>query len=633
MNRLVSTLTPLILGWAVALMPSSVGAEVTLPAGEVGTSLFDGETFTGWQGLTDQYWSIEDGMIVAKNDQRNPASTYLFTEKSYRDFRLLFEVQQTTGAQYSTMHSAVCCLGEIIEDSGQQFGFRGPLLMFCRDWGLWDAHGRNRVFPAGHLGPYQPSLEKVGEWNQMEVFVKGNRLRVAANGQFAMDFTDAADRFESSPIGLQLHANRQPQEYRFRNLVLVENPTDAMATIPTVTLPTATPEDVGMSPEKLSEIDDVMHQSVAEHAIAGGAVMIARDGKVILQRTYGKRDLEADLPMQDDTIVRIYSMSKAITTTAAMMLVEEGRIGIDDPVSKYLPELARVNVIDGETTRPATRTMTIADLMRHTAGYSYGDSGVGAYDEEFRRLGMLDRDASSRDLQSRLAELPLLFEPGTDWHYGISTDVLGRVVEVVSELSLDEFFQTRIFAPLRMDDTGFWVPPHKVDRFAANYSRDKQGLLSVLDAPAMSRYLRQPAFCSGGGGLVSTASDYMRFLMMIEAGGQLGDVRLLKPETVALMTTNQIPKNVGWIKFGKEVRTGVGFGFGFCVREEMSDWDPRGRVGEYGWGGAASTHYWISPQDRLIVVTLEQVMPYQWLTESKLKGVIYDAIEKQDEAD
>lgn len=361
--------------------------------------------------------------------------------------------------------------------------------------------------------------------------------------------------------------------------------------------------------------------------------MIAREGKVILQQTYGKRDLQADLPMQDDTIVRIYSMSKAITTTAALMLVEEGRIRVDDPVSKYLPELAHVKVIDGENTRRATRTMTIADLMRHTAGYSYGDSGVPTYDDEFRKLEMIDRDVASRDLQSRLADLPLLFEPGADWHYGISTDVLGRVVEVVSGLSLDEFFQTRIFAPLGMEDTGFWVPPNKVDRFAANYSRDKQGQLSILDAPAMSRFLRKPAFCSGGGGLVSTASDYMRFLMMIEGGGELGGVRLLKPETVALMTTNQLPKNVGWIKFGKEVRTGIGFGFGFCVREETSDWDPQGRVGEYGWGGAASTHYWISPQDRLVVVTLEQIMPYQSLTEAKLKGVIYNAIEKPNEAD
>ncbi len=629
MTRIANPLAIWSLGWIIALLSSDARAEVALPAGEVGTPLFDGETFAGWQGLTDKYWSIEDGMIVAKNNQPNPASTYLLTEKSYRDFRLLLEVRQIRGEKYSTMHSAVCCLGDIIDDSGQKFGFRGPLLMFCQDWGLWDAHGRNRVFPAGHPGPYHPDLEQVGEWNQIEILVRGDRIRVAANGQFAMDFTDSADHLKSSPIGLQLHANRQPQEFRFRNLVLVENPTDAMATIPTVTLPTATPHDVGMSADQLKQVDELMRQSVAEHAIAGGVVMIVRNGHVIMQQAYGKRDIAADKPMEKDTIVRIYSMTKAITTAAAMMLVEEGRIEIDEPVATYLPELAALGVVDGDSTRPARQTMTIADLMRHTSGYCYGDSGVRVCDEAYKKLGMLEREGSNREFQSRLADVPLLFEPGTDWHYGISTDVLGRVVEVVSGLGLDEFLQTRIFAPLRMDDTGFWVPANKVDRFAANYTSDKKGNLTILDDPHTSRYLLKPAFFSGGGGLVSTASDYMRFLLMIEGGGELGGVRLLQPETVALMTSNQLPKNVGWIKFGKEVRTGVGFGFGFNVREEMSDWDPTGRVDEYGWGGAASTHYWISPQDRLIVVTLEQVMPYQWLTELKLKGVIYDAIEKQ----
>jgi CubicO group peptidase (beta-lactamase class C family) len=271
--------------------------------------------------------------------------------------------------------------------------------------------------------------------------------------------------------------------------------------------------------------------------------------------------------------------------------------------------------------------MTIADLMRHTAGYSYDNSGSAQYDAAFKKLRVIERDIPGDEFQSKLADLPLLFQPGTDWHYGISTDVLGRVVEVVSGLSLAEFFQTRIFAPLGMVDTGFSVPANQVSRFAANYNTDGQGKLTLLDAPQSSRYLETPAFASGGGGLVSTASDYMRFLMMIEAGGTFAGVRLLNPETVALMTINQVPPQVGWIKFGNEVRTGVGFGFGFSVREQSSDWDPDGRLGEYGWGGAASTHYWVSPKDRLIVITLEQVMPYQWLTELMLKGVIYDAIE------
>ncbi|TWU58116.1 serine hydrolase domain-containing protein [Rubripirellula reticaptiva] len=392
-------------------------------------------------------------------------------------------------------------------------------------------------------------------------------------------------------------------------------------------LPVARPGDVGMSASKLAEVDAAMEESIAQNRIAGGVVMVARNGKVVHHQAYGKRDIEADLPMQSDTIVRIYSMTKAITTAAAMMLVEEGKIEVNDPVSKYLPELAEVVVaVDGKV-KPAERTMTVADLMRHTAGYSYGATGNATSDQVFRKLNIMDRDATLAQLQTKLGELPLVFEPGSDWLYGISVDVLGRVVEVVSQQPLDEFFQQRIFEPLGMEDTGFFVPADKAARFAANYNSDGKGKLTLGDDPKTSRYHDDPAFLSGGGGLVSTAGDYMRFLLMIAGGGASGGVQLMKPETVAMMTTNQLPKDVGWIKFGKEVRNGVGFGFGFNVREEMSDWDPSGRVGEYGWGGAASTHYWVSPKDNLIVITLEQVMPYQWLTELKVKGIIYDAIE------
>ncbi len=641
MTRL-NCLSPFVMlvGWVILLSAPSIADDVThklpsqlkLPDGEIGIELFDGKSLSGWQGITDSYWSVQNGVIVGRNEKPNPASTYLFTEKSYRDFRLLLEVKQTVGANFSTMHSAVCCLGEIIEDNGQAFGFRGPLLMFCRDWGIWDAHRRNRVFPAQHRGVYLPDVERVGDWNQIEILVRGNRIQMAANGKAVMDFTDAEDMLQPSPIGLQLHGNAHPQEFQFRKLVIVENPTDVMASIATTTsqnesLPTASPEDVGMSSAKLNEVDEAMKQSIAENRIAGGVVMIARNGKVVLQRAYGKRDLEADTPMEVDTIMRIYSMTKAITTTAALMLVEEGSIAIEDPVSKYLPQLESVRVVDEEGTQSLTKDVTIADLMRHTAGYSYDNSGSAQYDAAFKKLRVIERDIPSNEFQTKLADLPLLFQPGTDWHYGISTDVLGRVVEVVSGLSLAEFFQQRIFGPLGMVDTGFSVPANRISRFAANYNTDGKGKLTLLDAPQSSRYLESPAFASGGGGLVSTASDYMRFLMMIEAGGTFAGVRLLKPETVTLMTTNQVPPRVGWIKFGNEVRSGVGFGFGFSVREQASDWDPKGRLGEYGWGGAASTHYWISPKDRLIVITLEQVMPYQWLTELKLKGVIYDAIE------
>ncbi len=386
------------------------------------------------------------------------------------------------------------------------------------------------------------------------------------------------------------------------------------------------PEQAGMSSAKLALVDKAMQESVDDSKIPGGIVMIARHGKVVHFKAYGKMDIEANKPMKTDSILRFYSMTKAITTAAAMMLVDDGKLSVNDPVSKYLPELESVTIVNGNTTEPAQRSMTIADLMLHTAGYSYGGSGVKAHDEAFDELNMLDVDVTLEGMQSKLGKLPLLFEPGTDWNYGISTDVLGRVVEVASGQTLDHFFQQRIFTPLDMPDTGFYVPPDKVDRFATNYRSDGKGNLTVIDSPQESRYLKKPALLSGGGGLVSTARDYMRFLVMIAGGGELNGKRLLKPETVQLMITNHLSQDVGWVKFGEEVREGVGFGYGFNVRDKMSDWDPQGRVGEYGWGGAASTHYWVSPKDDLAVITLEQIMPYSFMTEFKLKGLIYDAI-------
>jgi Domain of Unknown Function (DUF1080) len=211
---------------------------VELPAGEVRSRLFDGQTLEGWQGLKDAYWSVEDGAIVGRNEQPVPASTYLFTKKSYRDFRLLMEVKQTIGPDFSTMHSAVCCLGEIIEDNGQAFGFRGPLLMFCHDWGIWDAHRRNRIYPADHPGTYHPqvggaAVEQTGDWNQIEVLVTGNRIQMVAGGTQVIDMTDKAEMLRASPIGLQLHSNQRPQEFRFRGLVIVENPTATLVTLKT----------------------------------------------------------------------------------------------------------------------------------------------------------------------------------------------------------------------------------------------------------------------------------------------------------------------------------------------------------------------------------------------------------------
>lgn len=391
-------------------------------------------------------------------------------------------------------------------------------------------------------------------------------------------------------------------------------------------IPEVTPTEVGMSVEKLADVDAAMDELVAQKRIAGGVVMIARRGKIVHFDAYGKRDIDANLPMEKDTIFRIYSMTKAIATAAALMLHDEGKLDISDPVSDYIPELKQVSVVTQTGTQLASNTMTIADLMRHTAGYGYGWEGNPRFDAAFRKAAPLDRQTTLGEMANKLEQLPLLFEPGKDWTYGISIDVLGRVIEVASEQSLRSFLMERFFEPLDMPDTDFFVPIEKISRFATNYNSNGAGTLTVADAARTSEYRIQPKFESGGGGLVSTARDYMRFLMMIQNDGEFQGRRYLKPETVALMKANQVPESVGWIKFGNEVRTGVGFSYGFSVRVEMSDWDPGGRVGEYGWGGMASTHYWTSPQDELTVITLEQILPYSFLTEFKLKGLIYDAI-------
>ncbi len=390
-------------------------------------------------------------------------------------------------------------------------------------------------------------------------------------------------------------------------------------------LPMAKPEAVGLDPKKLEEVSEKMKALIEENRLSGGTVVVARKGKVAHFGTYGLRDREAGLPVEKDTIFRIYSMTKAITSAAALMLEEEGKLDLEDPLSTFFPPLKKMKVWkDGKLLDPKGEA-TVADLLRHTSGLTYGWKAVGAIGQAHRKAGVLDRDKALVPMMNGMGQVPLLFDPGSDWVYGCSTDVLGGVVEVASGMPFDQFLRERILEPLNMKDTDFYVPADKVGRFAANYNY-KDGKLTLKDDPKTSRYLENPTFKSGGGGLCSTASDYMRFLLMIANGGKFEGKRYLKKKSVKLMTTNQIPEGGGWVTFGKEIREGVGFGHGFSVRVKMSDWDPESRVGEYGWGGAASTHYWISPKDDLVVLTLEQVMPYSFNTEWALKGLIYDAL-------
>ena len=377
----------------------------------------------------------------------------------------------------------------------------------------------------------------------------------------------------------------------------------------------ASPKDVGMSAEKLAGVKTVVQGLVDDKKVAGATVVVARKGKIAFFETFGMMDIEAQRPMANDTILRFYSMSKPITSVALMMLYEEGKIELDDPVSKHIPQFKELKVYSESGNEALNRPMSVSDLLRHTSGLTYGFFGITAVDKMYIEKGVFDWQSNLEDKVSKLSEIPLLYQPGTKWHYSVSTDIVGYLVEKVSGQPLDRFFKERIFKPLDMKDTGFYVPAEKVDRLAVCYGPNIMGMLLVTDGAANSRYLTKPTMLSGGGGLVSTAPDYLRFCQMLLNKGQLDGKRLLSVKTVEMMTSNQLPEGVSREDSG-------GFGLGFSVRTE----DGKFPKGEYGWGGMASTHFWISPEYDLIVIALSQRMPYSGQLENIVKPIVYDSI-------
>ena len=380
-------------------------------------------------------------------------------------------------------------------------------------------------------------------------------------------------------------------------------------------LSVAPPRDVGMSGEKLAGVKTAVQWLIDDKRIAGGIVVVARKGKIAFFETFGMMDMKAEKPTAKDSILRFYSMTKPITSVAAMMLYEEGKIKLDDPVSKYAPQFKDLKVYSESGNVAAKRPVTVRDLLRHTSGLTYGFFGNTAVDKMYLERGVFGWESNLEDMMDKLGEIPLLYQPGTRWHYSVSTDVLGYVVEKVSGQPLDEFFEERIFEPLGMKDTAFYVPADKVDRFSVCYGPNLMGWLPVTDNPATSRYLKKPSMLSGGGGLVSTAPDYLRFCQMLLNKGRLAGKRLLRAETVEMMTKNQLPEGVTRDDSG-------GFGLGFSVRTEEAKFPE----GEYGWGGMASTHFWISPKHDLIVIALSQRMPYSGQLENAVKSIVYDSI-------
>ncbi|MBX3413229.1 MAG: beta-lactamase family protein [Pirellulales bacterium] len=396
-------------------------------------------------------------------------------------------------------------------------------------------------------------------------------------------------------------------------------------------LPAAPPSEVGLSEEKLAAIDEAMQSYVDKQKLAGIVVLIAREGKVAHAGVYGKLDREADKPMTRDALFRIYSMSKPITSAALMTLYDEGRFQLDDPVSKYLPELGDLKVYAGKKEGAVQlaaleRPITIRDLMRHTSGLAYGIFPASPVDALYRDAKVLDRDQTLDEMLEKLSKLPLAAQPGDKWMYSISVDVQGKLIEKLSGKPLDEYLQERIFTPLKMTDTAFYVPSEKLARMTVNYGPGGETKLKPIDPAATSQFATKPAFLSGGGGLVSTADDYLRFCQMMLNGGELDGARILKPETVAMMTENQLPDELVPIALGPLPMPNMGFGLGFSVRVAQGKNEPAGSVGAYGWGGAASTQFFIAPRENLVCVAMTQFMPATQLYVQELQKLVFQSL-------
>jgi CubicO group peptidase (beta-lactamase class C family) len=391
------------------------------------------------------------------------------------------------------------------------------------------------------------------------------------------------------------------------------------------------PDDVGLSAERLESLSSVLQDYVDNGQLAGSVTLVARHGKIAYLEAFGQRDREARAAMHDDAIFRIASQTKAIVSTAVMLLQEEGKLLIADPVGDYLPEFTRTTVAvprngGGYDIVAAARPITVRDLLTHTSGISYGN-GIG--EEEWRNAGIqgwyfADRDEPIAATVARLAKLPASAHPGERWIYGYNIDILGALVEKISGQPLDEFLGARIFAPLGMTDTHFYLPRSKRDRLATVYSIQNGKLARAPDrngSVGQGAYVDGPRKSfSGGAGLLSTAQDYARFLQMILNGGELDGRRILSRKTVELMTVSHL----GSVPF----RPGEGFGLGFSVVEDVGARGVPGSSGELGWGGAYHSTYWIDPQEDLIVVHLTQLIPATGVDDhGKVRTLIYQALD------
>ena len=401
-------------------------------------------------------------------------------------------------------------------------------------------------------------------------------------------------------------------------------------------------DELGFSPERLARIDRFLDEKyVAPGRLAGTLTMVARHGDIAHLGLTGHADVARGLPMAADTIFRIYSMTKPVTSVALMMLVEEGRIALEDPVHRYIPEWKNLAVFAAGThrtgfqTTPVTRPMQVVDLLRHTAGLTYGFQLRTNVDAAYRahKIGEIEKAGTLADMIAALARMPLEFSPGSAWNYSVATDVCGWLVQVVSGQSFEDFLQQRLFAPLGMIDTGFHVRDGQGHRLASCYQPTREGGIEVQDDTATSGFLKPPSFISGGGGLVSTAHDYLRFCQMLANGGTLDGHRYISRKTLDLMTANHLPGNSSIAAMSKSLFSeaaydGIGFGLGFATTMRASQTLMPGSDGDYFWGGAASTFFWIDPEEDLIGIFMTQLIPSStYPVRRELRTMVYAALD------
>ena len=392
-------------------------------------------------------------------------------------------------------------------------------------------------------------------------------------------------------------------------------------------LPVARPDSVDLTASGLARIDSAMSAYVASGRVPGIVVAVARNGRLAHWKAFGVRSIEHKDPMEGDDLFRMYSMTKPVTTAAMMTLVEAGKVALEDPVAKYLPGFAGAKVWSSAGPVPPRRPMTIRDLLQHTSGLTYGIFGETPVDSAYRKAGLMEPRWTLTALVDQLAKLPLVGHPGEVWNYGFSIDVAGRIIEVVSGMPLDRFMADRIFGPLGMKDTYFEVPAEKRSRLTGYYGITS-GPPALLDSPDTGSYTRRPIYLSGGGGLVSSAPDYLRFAQMILNGGELDGVRLLRRETVTRMLTNQLPASLIPLKVGDIVIPGTGFGLGFSVVVDPPDPGIADR-GRAGWAGYANTYFFIDPSRRMIALVLAQTFPFAGSPlEPDFRRLVYEAVRR-----